>query len=358
MGCGLISQRGPSVEVHHPIALDPGRRAAGARVVENGVDVRTGLASTVTSGGASPQGSLELRGLAATGPDVRTTSIAGASGSAGTEGRVAHGGPAARGAAGRRFIMGERVALASRMPSYAQDHAFCFECGSFFQLANNPNVPACTRCDSSFVQFLRPPGGEHWIRSDSQTGVNFSFDDQLDNSLTASFDEAPLTKRPIQAATLHGLPTQQLTEVEVQARKNLDPKDPRCHCAICRESFCTVYAVKRLPCSHEFHDTCITPWLQGNSSCPICRFRLPEAAEGEEVEEDSEENLQCLKRPSSDTAVVGVPTSAAAAGTPVGAGADGVAQGSGGSGLDVSNSTAVTAVVRCPSPQVPGTASG
>jgi len=334
MGCGLISQRGPSVEVHHPIALDPGRRQAGANIVEHG-DIRTGLASTSnTLSGPNPQGSPSLRGLAAAGADGRTAGPASGSspGPTGTaeEGRPPQGVAAARAVPGRRFIMGERVVLASRMPSYAQDHAFCFECGSFFQLtAQSRSSPECTRCGSSFVQFLRPPGFEHWLNADSREGAHFIFDDQLENSLTASMEETPSPKRPTQGAFLRTLPSLQLTEVEVQARQQLDARDPKCHCAICRESFCTVYPVKRLPCRHEFHDGCIVAWLQSNHSCPICRFRLPEATD-EEIEEGSDDPF-CIKR--STSAVVGVPTTAATAGTPIGANSDVVvaatAQGSG-----------------------------
>lgn len=248
--------------------------------------------------------------------------------------------------------MGERVVVASRLPSYAQDHAFCFECGSFFQLPGANFTPQCSRCGGSFVQFLHPPGGEHWIRADSASGVNFSFDDQLESSITASLDETPSAKRPTQAAFLRILPTVQLTEAEVEVRAKLDERDPKCNCAICREGFCTVHPVKRLPCGHEFHDNCIVTWLQGNSSCPICRYRLPEAAEGEEVEDDADETLQCLKRPTSArqaaaAAVVGVPPSAAAAGTPVGNHTDGVAEESSSNGLEADDASAV---LRYPSP--------
>eukprot|EP00427_Karlodinium_veneficum_P043615 CAMPEP_0169265504 /NCGR_PEP_ID=MMETSP1016-20121227/45808_1 /TAXON_ID=342587 /ORGANISM="Karlodinium micrum, Strain CCMP2283" /LENGTH=296 /DNA_ID=CAMNT_0009349165 /DNA_START=184 /DNA_END=1074 /DNA_ORIENTATION=- len=220
-------------------------------------------------------------------------------------------GMSARAASGRRFTMGERVVLASRLPSYAQDHAFCFECGSFFQMQGAHRSPQCSRCGGSFVQFLRPPGNDLWIVAESATGQDYSFDDQLDVSISASLDETPAIRRPTQASFLRSLPSLHLTEEEVQARKELDPKDPKCHCAICRDCFILSDAVKQLPCGHEFHDCCIVPWLQSNCSCPICRFRLPEATEGEEEVEDDCEDLVRLKRPNSaaTTPVVGVPAS-------------------------------------------------
>ncbi|KAG4096239.1 hypothetical protein H8356DRAFT_1682320 [Neocallimastix lanati (nom. inval.)] len=42
-------------------------------------------------------------------------------------------------------------------------------------------------------------------------------------------------------------------------------------CSICMENYKPGTRIKRLPCNHEFHPECITPWLETNNSCPICR---------------------------------------------------------------------------------------
>jgi len=173
---------------------------------------------------------------------------------------------------------------------------------AFFQLGGAGRAPQCSRCGSSFVQFLRPPGNENWIRADSQTGLAYSFDDQLENSITASLDETPCQRRPTQGAFLRTLPTFLLSEEEVQARRKLDCKDPKCGCAICREGFCIGDCVKRLPCNHEFHDMCIVPWLKDRSTCPICRCKFPEAAEGEEDEEGDVVRLKCGSAPATTEA--------------------------------------------------------
>ncbi|XP_038980622.1 E3 ubiquitin-protein ligase RNF181-like [Phoenix dactylifera] len=33
--------------------------------------------------------------------------------------------------------------------------------------------------------------------------------------------------------------------------------------------------VTAMPCSHEFHRTCLGKWLEKSHLCPLCRFPLP-----------------------------------------------------------------------------------
>uniref|UniRef100_A0A1A9UZM7 RING-type E3 ubiquitin transferase n=1 Tax=Glossina austeni TaxID=7395 RepID=A0A1A9UZM7_GLOAU len=45
-------------------------------------------------------------------------------------------------------------------------------------------------------------------------------------------------------------------------------------CSVCWEYFQLEEMVRKLSCSHLFHDDCIVPWLVLNGSCPICRKSL------------------------------------------------------------------------------------
>jgi hypothetical protein len=45
-------------------------------------------------------------------------------------------------------------------------------------------------------------------------------------------------------------------------------------CSVCYESFKKGCKIRKLPCKHIFHDKCIMPWLETNSTCPNCRFDL------------------------------------------------------------------------------------
>lgn len=51
-----------------------------------------------------------------------------------------------------------------------------------------------------------------------------------------------------------------------------DADAPRC--AVCLESFSRGDLVSRLPCTHQYHRTCIERWLSSHVECPVCRVDL------------------------------------------------------------------------------------
>ncbi|KAH7414620.1 hypothetical protein KP509_14G002100 [Ceratopteris richardii] len=53
-------------------------------------------------------------------------------------------------------------------------------------------------------------------------------------------------------------------------------------CAVCKEMFEVGVEVKEMPCKHFYHSTCILPWLELHSSCPLCRKEMP-AEEGDQA---------------------------------------------------------------------------
>ena len=50
-------------------------------------------------------------------------------------------------------------------------------------------------------------------------------------------------------------------------------------CIICQSPLLdeVEVGIYELPCCHFFHKTCVQQWLHDNSSCPVCRFVLPES---------------------------------------------------------------------------------
>ena len=53
-------------------------------------------------------------------------------------------------------------------------------------------------------------------------------------------------------------------------------------CTVCHDDFAAGAEVVQLPCHHSFHERCITPWLEGHITCPVCRQQVPgaQAAQG------------------------------------------------------------------------------
>lgn len=260
MGCGLVSQRGLPLEVGQPLTADAHDRPARSRSTSNREHADVGA-------------HVARRELAASG-EHGSRLVPGPAGGSNDGTRV-------RMPSARRFVTGDRGAIVPRLPGNVQDHAFCFECGTFFQISA-ARAPQCARCGSSFVQFLRGGSDRNWISADSSAGMSFSFDDQLETSLSASLDEAPTSRKPTQVAFLRNLPTSHLDASQVEERAAFGAADPRCYCAICREAFVAGDALKQMPCNHEFHQECIVTWLQSNNTCPICRWRCPEATEGDD----------------------------------------------------------------------------
>jgi len=53
-------------------------------------------------------------------------------------------------------------------------------------------------------------------------------------------------------------------------------------CAICYVPWSESEPVKKLDCAHFFHSQCLVPWFQRNSSCPLCRKKVPGLIQGQD----------------------------------------------------------------------------
>ncbi|XP_072965824.1 uncharacterized protein [Typha angustifolia] len=47
------------------------------------------------------------------------------------------------------------------------------------------------------------------------------------------------------------------------------------NCVICLDDFVPESQLRKTPCSHVFHESCLSRWLQESRACPLCRFALP-----------------------------------------------------------------------------------
>lgn len=278
MGCGAL-QRASPVEVNQPLARDGRHQAASQRPTNPVFNSPEAFIGSSRSGRDAPRESPVVDGHRGMLTDASRQAAQGQRGAA------------------LRFMVQDRVTLTRRLPPNIQDHAYCFQCGVFFFVGGS-RVSACPNCSGGFIQYMRSAADPNWISAESARAGDFAFDDQLVDSITASLNETPAPKRPTQVSFLSSLPSQVLDKEEVAERALLDASDPRCNCAICRDTFIEGDELKMLPCHHEFHADCILLWLKGQNTCPICRWRLPEGAEDEEPpEQDAKKLIECTERP-------------------------------------------------------------
>ncbi|KAJ4917990.1 RING/U-box superfamily protein [Raphanus sativus] len=62
----------------------------------------------------------------------------------------------------------------------------------------------------------------------------------------------------------------------VEALASVIIQEPGLQCSVCLDDFEVGTLGKQMPCNHRFHPHCLLPWLELHSSCPVCRYQLPE----------------------------------------------------------------------------------
>ncbi|XP_041486057.1 E3 ubiquitin-protein ligase RNF181-like [Lytechinus variegatus] len=65
-------------------------------------------------------------------------------------------------------------------------------------------------------------------------------------------------------------------------------------CPVCLLPYQVGDVTKTLPCVHEYHQTCILPWLNKTNSCPMCRHELP--TDDEDYEEYRKHKARAKQR--------------------------------------------------------------
>ncbi|XP_039613857.1 E3 ubiquitin-protein ligase ZSWIM2 [Polypterus senegalus] len=77
-----------------------------------------------------------------------------------------------------------------------------------------------------------------------------------------------LTTSPPESAVTPEQVVQALPQMKVAASSKL--LEPGWQCRLCLNAFCVGQRVRRLPCNHKFHTSCIDQWLTStSSSCPL-----------------------------------------------------------------------------------------
>lgn len=84
--------------------------------------------------------------------------------------------------------------------------------------------------------------------------------------------EASLQAKPRGASQelIDSLPLFEFGAEEVEARRAEGRRRRDSSCAVCLCEFEGAEQLRRLPCNHSFHQSCIDRWLRRNQVCPLC----------------------------------------------------------------------------------------
>jgi hypothetical protein len=138
--------------------------------------------------------------------------------------------------------------------SYFQDHNL-EEPSSKTKTNINPSVDFVvgTVAEDQIIRQLR-----NAIETYSQMNIDFE-ENSILNMIISQLQDTVVT-RPCTVQFLNSLTLQSLNET----------------CSVCLDNATEGYV---LPCKHSFHSPCIKPWLELNSTCPVCRSEFPTTAD-------------------------------------------------------------------------------
>lgn len=120
----------------------------------------------------------------------------------------------------------------------------------------------------SHMFFMGNPGDYAWGREGLDTIVT-----QMLNQMETSGPP------PLSSQRINEIPNVKISAEEVERKMQ---------CSVCWDDFKLDESVRKLPCSHLYHENCIVPWLNLHSTCPICRKSLANDDDNDDADIDED----------------------------------------------------------------------
>ncbi|CAJ0864503.1 15281_t:CDS:10, partial [Entrophospora sp. SA101] len=102
---------------------------------------------------------------------------------------------------------------------------------------------------------------------------NYLDDDEFDSS----YDALVRLSERIGDAKPKGVPEHVINNIPVKFYTIVKNRTQEERCTICLTEYEVNERLRSLPCSHDFHQSCIDTWLKNSDKCPICRRGLSES---------------------------------------------------------------------------------
>lgn len=81
---------------------------------------------------------------------------------------------------------------------------------------------------------------------------------------------------PVVGATTRQIRTVPVVYFEERFSDNADHMSTQASCSICLSDFASGVLLRKLPCGHRFHRSCVDKWLARNKRCPLCMHAIDE----------------------------------------------------------------------------------
>ncbi|MCL7036110.1 hypothetical protein MKW94_016362 [Papaver nudicaule] len=105
--------------------------------------------------------------------------------------------------------------------------------------------------------------------------------DSYNVSPAPSMSEDEINALPVHKHRFTGQERQQSNQVHEEAQASAKAPEDELTCSVCLEQVNEGEIIRTLPCLHQFHSTCIDPWLRQQGTCPVCKFKANEWQEND-----------------------------------------------------------------------------